>query len=165
MFRQLVFVLSSPCKAIIYLYMISFVIQYSHTCTSQYFHHIMSTTQHMMHMNDVIFRMIHNSNKNFTEQFALINDSSQRAFEIGFPILLTSLWILAILTVTGILKWECCIDCITMLRQPIPSNMTDTTGSHRVEFVRRIGQPDDAMVRMIFETAPPSQNLSTVTHL
>ena len=165
MFRQLVFVLSSPCKAIRYLYMISSVIQYSYTCTSQYFHHIMSTMKHMKHMNYVIFHTIHNSNKKFTEPNALMDDSSQRAFEIGFPILLTSLWILVILTVTGILKWECCIDCITRLRQRIPYNRTDTTGSHRVQFVQRNGQPDDAMVRMIFETAPPSQNLSTVTHL
>ena len=92
--------------------------------------------------------MITNLHKNMTEQNAFMAFSIQRPYEIGYLILFTALWILVFLTVTGILKWECCNGCITSLRQRIRSNMTDATGIPRVQFIQRID--------------PPSQNLSTV---
>ena len=99
--------------------------------------------------------MIPNFHKNVTELIASMYDSNQTSYMIGYLILIgyliISLWILAFLTVTGILKCECCYDCITRLRQRIRSNMTDTTGS-----------PDTAMVTMNFQITPPSQNQSTV---
>ena len=99
--------------------------------------------------------MIPNLHKNVTEVNASMRDSNQTSYMIGYPILIgylmSSLWLLAFLTFTGILTWECCDDCITRLRQRIRSNMTDTTGS-----------PDTAMVTMNFQITPPSQNQSTV---
>ena len=109
-----------------------------------------------------ILKMIPNLHKNYTELNALMDDSKQSTYELGYLVLISLLWILVFLTVTGILKWECCNDCISRLRQRIRFNMTDTTGSPRVQFIQRIGLADNAMVRMIFQTNPPSQNLSTV---
>ena len=106
--------------------------------------------------------MITNLHKNMTEQNAFMAFSIQRPYEIGYLILFTALWILVFLTVTGILKWNCCQDCITRLPLRILSNMTDTTRRRRVQFVQRIGLPDNAMERMSFRTTPPSQNQSTV---
>ena len=109
-----------------------------------------------------IYEMIINLHKNMTEQNAFMAFSIQRPYEIGYLILFTALWILVFLTVTGILKWDCCQDCITRLLLRILSNMTDTTRRRRVQFVQRIGLPDNAMERMSFRTTPPSQNQSTV---
>ena len=95
--------------------------------------------------------MITNLHKNMTEQNAFMAFSIQRPYEIGYLILFSALWILVFLTVTGILKWECCNDCITRLRQRIRSNMTDTTGS-----------PDTAMVTMTFQITPSGRSQSTV---
>ena len=95
-----------------------------------------------------ILKMVPNLHKNFTELYALMDDLNQSPYALGYLILLTVLWILVFLTVTGILKWECCNGCITSLRQRIRSNMTDATGIPRVQFIQRID--------------PPSQNLSTV---
>ena len=98
--------------------------------------------------------MIPNLHKNVTELNASMHDSNQTSDMIGYLILIgyvISVWIIAFLTVTGILKWECCNDCITRLRQRIRSNMTDTTGS-----------PDTAMVTMTFQITPSGRSQSTV---
>ena len=99
--------------------------------------------------------MIPNLHKNVTELNASMHDLNETSYMMFYLILIgyliIALWILAFLTVTGILKWECCNDCITRLRQRIRSNMTDTTGS-----------PDIATVTMNLQITPPSQNQSTV---
>ena len=99
--------------------------------------------------------MIPNLHKNVTERNASMHDLNETSYMMFYLILIgyliIALWILAFLTVTGILKWECCNDCITRLRQRIRSNMTDTTGN-----------PDTAMVTMTFQITPASLNQSTV---